>query len=232
MKTVLLSLLALVFLTGFNHLDGGFSGGGGGTTVLYKGHRVLIDLLSVEGYEDFSLKEISSKEKPSVIAVKIIDEWQNNNLDLSSAVSILGLTEGNVSWELIHQPIPLMSKYYLPKGKSIENLKAAAWYKTDKHTYSVKISQPALSELSLLNQIAVYIHESLRHSQIGLSAENDYFNERELQEATFIYLYCKSNYTLTMYINFLLSNQRDYAIKTYGSLQQLIPEACNLRSYK
>lgn len=221
-----LALVLLIFATPFVFAgEGGVSGGGGGTSVVYQGQRVFLDLLMLPHLREAAIKHDKQYGDPQVAAKTILDRWNEKRLSISS-VQAESAFQGEITWREVNEELPLSTRYFVPADIEVGSPKTVAYYKEDGTNFDITVSIPGLGELSSLGQLAVNVHESLRHLQIGWDKENNAFDEKALQEATAIYVLCEPSNTLGMYVNFILVNKREEAEKLYGDSQALIEKHC------
>jgi len=202
----------------------GSEGGGGGTSVVYKEQRLLIDLLSIPSLVEGGLGYKSSKS-PLTEAKHTLNNWSNDIFAIGSLQAASALRSG-IQWSMVDESIPLSKRYYSNTGINFYEPKTIAYYQEKGRKFFVKISKSGFEELSFVSQVALYVHEALRHVQIGWSNTNDNLSERALQEATAIFVLCKPSSELNMYVNYLMQYGYKYTESIYGNSKEFVENSC------
>jgi hypothetical protein len=217
--------LGFALLTRFAQAEG-VSGGGGGTSVIYQGRRVFLDLLMIPSLRERVVKAAPTPvEDPVQAADEALKKWDEKVLAVESG-SVLMAFANSVKWSHVSNELPLVQRYYLPPELELSEPRTVAYYEKSAKSYTVKFSDPRLNELDGLSQAAVGVHEYLRHRQIALDPDGAAFDERALQEVTAIYVLCKPSNALGMYANLILDGRRAEANQLYGDGEQFVANRC------
>lgn len=206
-------------------MSGGMTGGGGGTSVRYLGKTVLLDLILLDKKLSFYKKNKSLKLSPFKNAEQILSLWNDIDVSIASEIVRFGI-HSVVKWKFVDKRFPLSTRYYIPDGLIVKELKTIAYYLKKDAKFIVEINTAEFNKLDYISQTALIIHEALRHVQIGWDKQNNAFSERNLQEISAIFTLCKPSYTLAMYANYLINDQREKAIIKFGSLMEVVGEYC------
>jgi hypothetical protein len=209
------------------NLYAGTESGGGGTSVVFDGQRVAIDLLMMP---DFISTNKSKEVDAFAMANDILMRWGLLETALESHIlaDASSTKTSSVDWQWVAQALPLAHRYYLSYDMrlKISDIKTVAYYTKFEGKSVIQISKPSFEELPLQSQIAIVIHETIRHRQIGWDKNNNAFNEKILQQAAAILTNCQPKNRLSMFINFLFSSQPELAEKNFGTFETATQKYC------
>ncbi|MCB0385676.1 MAG: hypothetical protein KDD43_09800 [Bdellovibrionales bacterium] len=213
-------------------LQGGWSGGGGGTSVNWDGRRIFLDLLMFEqrGLRYGSFLPAYG-EDPYTLAKIILNAWTQTDFSVGSIQAQAAFS--SVDWyytrELPSEISVGYDKFYIPETLRSHSLqpKLIAYYRGRPHDFQVQIIEEEFKALELVSQVALVLHETLRHVQIGFGLEvEDYFSEMNLQKATAIYLFCKPSVRWGSYLLFLMSPKAHLLEQFHGPEQPYFEKHC------
>ena len=213
-------------------LQGGWSGGGGGTSVRWNGRRLFLDLLMFNQrglrYKSF-LPDYGGD--PYNLANLVLNEWTQTEFSVGSiqAQAAFSSVEWYYTNELPREVTEGYDKYYIPDTLRVEELdpKLVASYRGKPHKFQVHIVEQDFLSLDLISQVALVLHETLRHVQIGFGVEKeDYFTEMNLQKATAIYLFCRPSIRWGSYLLFLMSPKAHLLEQFHGPEQAFFEKHC------
>lgn len=167
--------------------------------------------------------EITESNPAFAKSISILEQWRKMPFDSMSYLVLISLKfplRWNYTDESLSAP-PFYIAPNLPVGKKIE---VVAYYsKSASAPADVWISRIIWNQMSLDNQVALLIHETLRQVQIGFG--NGY-NDESLQRVTSIYFLCKPTGRLNYYMFYLLNNSPKNADKIYGTFNTFIEKEC------
>jgi hypothetical protein len=191
-------LLILLVATSTPSWARGPESGGGGTTVKINSQFVLLDFLNLPNYErihqsvlkeqnDFILKTSSpDPDQVQIQAVALFRKWSVEVGYLAISADAPLLISGQTQIQLTDQ-VPNYSGFFFPVFlNSKMKTYPTAFYVSKTNT--IKVSKLIWPQMDEVNQLALLVHENLRHLQLNLHHD---FDDEFLQKATLMVLLCK-----------------------------------------
>lgn len=248
-KLLFILFICLSFLS--SSYAGKQSGGGGNVVYPPNGNPILLDfysapslvksrqfhniqkIISPSEFEVGALTDgrqnlISLSEKyPTVkMLFDLISSWSAIPFDnvahfLSTAVS------GKLDWIITNDQLPNFtpSTFGLVPIDSI--ILTGAYYSKETDKSRVLINHKTVNELNSLSRLGLFVHEGLRHVQIGF---NQYFGELSLQQATAVLTLCMPSQRLNYYVFYLVYSGPELAKKIYGDFETFFEVECRIRN--
>ena len=231
-----------IVTTGKDFPRGTESGGGGGVTLINDSHKLIdfyqLNLNTIKNRkftasrkpEQLPLEDrlLSRKTNTSFLLVKdLLDSWLSIPLNLSASV-IRGALSPLLKFTFTTNDLPTF-EHYLPLRLSLQkSIKTAAYYsltksKMTKSSSQVLINIPIWNNMLYTDRMGLLIHEGLRQVQFGLGGS---FDERSLQRATALLVYCPPSIELGQYIFYLINNADTLAQKIFGAFDKVVKKRC------
>lgn len=238
----LIMFLVLGLFPGWSFAEGPESGGGGGV-VVEQGMYHLLDFYNTNANLDFlnsiyiekpsrlssqvkiKLSQVADAElqssglqSPVAHLLSLLNRWGSIPFD-SEAYRIKWALQSNLSFDFTNEEIA-KAEHFKPKFlKNQLSVITAAYYQTKGQNYNVYIAKDLWNKLSLRDQTALLLHETLRHIQLGYKFK---FNDEALQKVTTLMIVCKPQIKLSQYLFYLIMGRSDLAERYIGAYDDII----------
>lgn len=243
-RIIQLALVPILLLfTAWSYAEGPESGGGGGVVTDHDQPH-LLDFYNTDAnlnflnsiylqkpsrlitpakikMSDVSYSDLQKNDLQTPIAhlLSLLNRWSSIPFD-SEAYRIKWALQSNLNFHFTDSDIQSADHFkppYLPKDLSITT---AAYYQlAADQSYNVYISRELWNKLSLRDQTALLLHETLRHIQLGFKFK---FNDESLQKVTVMMIVCKPQIKLSQYLFYLIMGRSDLAENYIGVYDDII----------
>ncbi len=147
------------------------------------------------------------------LALRITQNWNTSSALMFGHFFSTILRNPQGHWSFTDQPLTVPAFFRPPLLPRNSEIFTAAYYKQDQDVYTIQLFRPLWNDLSLMNQVALIIHETFRAHQIALSLD---FSDEFLQKGTVMMLMCKPTEDRAKFLRMVMSNQGWFAENFLG----------------